>query len=215
MSSCVPPATTILAGIDLAKLRSSPLYPKLPPSALALLDPLRDAKSLMLASDGRNLLTIARGKKLDLGGTPEFVAAATAQRKTGQPGAAGLVTYASTVAPGAQIWIVVPGGVRLPLAGNAANVNRLLRDTEYAAVTVKLTNSVEIDFDATGRTAEAARQVEDTLRAVITLAAAGEARKPDVVALLRAIQLTRDDRKVRASLAAPADGAQKLLDLLQ
>lgn len=227
MASCVPAGTTVLAGADLVRLRASPLYPKLPGAVGALLDPLRDADSLMIASDGKNLLTIARGrfaqppaggvllaKDLVIGGTPDFVAAATAQYKSGRSGSPGLIDYAASIAPGTQIWILAPGGVALPLTGNAANLNRLLRDSEYASVTVKLDSGVELAFGAIGRTAEAARQVEDTLRAAITLAIAGESRQPEMASLLRSIQLSREDRKVSARLAANAESAGRLLGAL-
>jgi hypothetical protein len=227
MAECVPASTTLLAGIDLGRLRSSPLYAKLPASATALLEPLREAQFLLLASDGHNLLTIARGpfhqppagaeplaKDLVISGTPDFVAAAKAQYKAGSPGARNLLAYVSTVAPGVQIWIVARGGVALPLPGNAANLNRLLRDCENAAIMVKVDSLVSLSFTALGRTSDAAHKVEDTLRATITLAAAGEGHRPDILALLHAIRLTRDDRIVRATVEATPEATGKLLSVL-
>src|SRR5579872_7424189 len=61
MASCVPSTATLLAGVDLTRLRASPLYSKLPPSATALIEPLREAHYLVVALDGKNLLVIARG----------------------------------------------------------------------------------------------------------------------------------------------------------
>ncbi len=219
MASRIPPSATLLAGIDLVRLRASPFYPKLPPAVLTLLEPLREASFLMLASDGRNLLSIARGpfgeapagatmvsKDLAISGTPDFMSAAQTAHAAPR-----LVTYASTIAFGVQIWIVAQGGVTLPLTGNAANLNRLLRDCENSAITVKLGSTMELSFTALGRTSDAARKVEDTLRATITLTVAGEARNIDMVNLLRSIQLTREDRTVRATVSATPDAAQKLL----
>ena len=223
MASCVPPSTTLLAGADLVRLRSSTLYSKLPAAATALLDQLGEAQSLLLASDGRNLLTIARGRfhqsppgaiplarDLMISGTPDFLAAAQAGHKAGRPGAPGLLAYAQTVAPGLQIWIVAQGGVALPLTGNAANLNRLLRDCENAALAVKVDSKVQLLFTALGRTSDAAKTVENTLRATITLAAAAESRHPEMVALLHAIELSRDGRSVRARLSATPDQLQSL-----
>ena len=222
MASRVPPAATLLAGIDLVRLRASPFYSKLPPAVATLLDPLHEASFLMLASDGRNLLSIARGpfrqapsgatmvsKDLAISGTPDFMSAAQIAHA-----APNLVTYAGAIASGAQIWVVAQGGVTLPLTGNAANLNRLLRDCENSAITVKLGSTMELAFTALGRTSDAARKVEDTLRATITLTIAGESRKADMVALLRSIQLTREDRTVRATVSATPDAAQKLISEL-
>ena len=216
MASCVPPSVTLLAGVDLDRLRASPLYPQLPPAATALLDPLHEARTLLIASDGRELLVVSRGdfrQAPALSGTPAILAAATAQQKTGRTGAPRLIDYASTVAPHNEIWIAAQGGIALPLTGNAANLSRLLRDCEHAAVTVHLNSTIDLMLTATGRTPEAARQVEETLRATITLTTATESRRPDVVALLKSIRLTRQDRNVQAALSATPDQLKVLSNL--
>ena len=56
MASCVPADTVILGGVDCQRLRASPLYRKLPPTATALLEPLRPAVYLLLASNGKDYL---------------------------------------------------------------------------------------------------------------------------------------------------------------
>jgi hypothetical protein len=224
MASCVPASATLLAGLDLAHLRGSPFYSKLPPAAMLVIEPYRDAHSLLLASDGKSLLAIARGSfrqapagatllasGLAIAGDPTSLAAATSQHRTGQSGAPDLLADAAAIAPGAQIWMVARGGVQLPFTGNAANLNRLLRNSEYAAVAMKLNSQIEIAATVVGRTPDAARQVEETLRAAITLAAAGEARQSGLVALLKSIQITRDSRTVHAGVSASPDALQKLL----
>ena len=216
MAACVPASSTLVAGIDLDRLRASPLYGQLPPAARALLDPVKEAHSLMVASDGKELAVIARGpfqqmpvgatavgRDLAISGTPGFLA--------GRRGAPDLIGYASTVASGNPVWIAAQGGAALPLTGNAANLNRLLRECEHAAMTLRLNGSVELALTAAGRTTDAAREVEETLRATITLAAAGEASRPDVAALLRSIRLTREDRTVRASVSAAPNQVMKLV----
>jgi len=223
MASCAPPSTTLLAGLDLDRLRSSALYSKLPPAAMLLLEPYREARYLMLASDGRNLLAIARGPfhqapadatllaaDLAIAGDPGSLKAAAAQHRTGKPGVPGLIAGAAAIAPGTQIWIVAQGGITLPLGGNAANLNRLLRNSEFAAISGRLDSQIELAATALGRTPDAARQVEETMRAAITLAAAAEARQPELAALLKSIQITRDGRTVRAAVSASPDAAQKL-----
>lgn len=226
MSSCVPAGATILGGVDLARLRSSPLYGKLPPAAAALLETEREARYLMIASDGKNLLTIARGPfrrtpagatllagGVAIAGTPEWMEAAAAQHKSGKPGAPALVSGAADVA-GAAVWISALGGRTLPLSGNAANLNRLLRNADRATISLRLDSPIELALTVLGRTADAAREVEDTLRATITLAAASEAGHPDLAALLRSIRLSGADRTVRASLSATPEEVQKLLGAL-
>ena len=226
MADCVPPGATLLAGIDLVRLRASPLYSQLPHSAAALVEPLGEARSLLLASDGKNLLVIARGPfrqapagstligdGLAIAGTPDWASGAAARHRTGRPGAPDLVAEAAEAAAN-PIWIAAMGGKPLPLTGNAANLNRLLRAADYAAAGVELNTPVRVQATVVGRTAEAARQVEETLRASITMATAAESRHRDMVALLRAIQLSRDDRTVRATLSATPEQVRQLLAAL-
>src|ERR1035441_1618083 len=61
LSARVPTATVALAGVDLDRLRASPLYAKLPPAALGFLAPFGHARYALIASTGVELLTIARG----------------------------------------------------------------------------------------------------------------------------------------------------------
>lgn len=226
MAACVPQGATLLAGIDLARLRASPLYSKLPQSAAALVEPLGEARSVLVASDGRNLLVIARGpfrqtpagatllgEGLAIEGTPDWAKAALAQHRTGTPGAPDLVADAAAAAAN-PIWIAALGGRALPLSGNAANLNRLLRAADHALIAVQFDDTVRIRATVVGRTADAARQVEETLRASITMTAAAESRHADVVAMLRAVHLSRDDRTVEATLSASPEQIQQMLGAL-
>ena len=61
LAACVPPGATILAGVNLVRLRASPLLHQLPPAALAFLAPLGEAGALLVASDGTNYLAVTRG----------------------------------------------------------------------------------------------------------------------------------------------------------
>ena len=227
MATSIPADTLILAGLNLDELRASPLYPKLPPAARALAEPLRDAGYLLLASNGKDLLSIAHGRfreappgatlvapGLAVSGSPDSVRAAIAQHKTGRVGAPDLLARAASLADGKQIWMVARGGVRLPVAGNAGNLNRLLRNTEYAAIGVRIGSGIEIEAIAVGRTAEAGREFEENLRAILSLAAAANARQPDLVALIHSIQIRREDRTVRAVLSGGPDAVARLLGLV-
>jgi hypothetical protein len=227
MATSIPANTLLLAGLNLDDLRASPLYPKLPPAARALAEPLRDAAYLLLASNGKDLLSIARGRfreappgatlvapGLAVAGSPDSVRAAIAQHKASRDGAPDLLARAASLADGKQIWMVARGGVPLPVAGNTANLNRLLRNTEYAAITARIGSRIEIEATAVGRTAEAGREFEENLRAILSLTAVANARQPDLVALIRSIQIRREDRTVRAALSAGPDAAASLLRLV-
>jgi len=227
MASSIPADTPILAGLNLDDLRASPLYPKLPPAVCALAEPLRDAGYLLLASNGREILAIARGRfreappgatlmarGLAVTGSPDSVRAAIAQHKTGRDGAPDLLARAASLGEGKQIWMVARGGVTLPVTGNAANLNRLLLDTEYAAITARIGSQIDIEATAIGRTAEAGREFEENLRAIFTLTAAANARRPDLVALIRSIQIRREDGTVRATFSGGPDALASLLGLV-
>ena len=56
MAASIPADTLILAGVNLDELSASPLYPKLPPAARALAEPLGDARYLLVASNGKDIV---------------------------------------------------------------------------------------------------------------------------------------------------------------
>jgi hypothetical protein len=214
----------VLAGVNLDRLRATPLYSKLPPAAAAMASAFTGASSALLAYNGKDVLAIARGSfatapagatlaapNLALFGTPQLVAAAMAQRRSRTAGAPALLARAESIASGHQIWIVIQGGVVYPLGGNAANLNQLLHNAESATVTATFSSGLALEVTAIGRTADAARNIEETVRADITLAAAAEARHPDLANLLRSIRIDRQDRNVRISLSADQDAAAKLI----
>ena len=226
-ASCIPADTLVLAGVNLDRLRAAPLYSKLPAAVTAIAGAFTAASSALLAYNGKDLLVIARGSlakapdgatlaapNLALFGTPQLVAAAMAQRRSRIAGAPALLARAESIASGRQIWIVIQGGVTYPLGGNAANLNQLLHHAESATVTASFDSGLALEVTAIGRTGDAARDIEETVRADITLAAAAEARQPDLANLLRSIRIDRQDRKVRITLSADQDATTKLLTAL-
>jgi hypothetical protein len=223
MASCVPPGTLVLAGLDAAALRSSPLSQKLPLVA-PFLETFHDATDLLIAFDGKEILTVARGafsaapanatrvgSGLALSGSDSAIRAALAQHQRGSAARSPLLSAAQSVAAGKAIWIVAQGGVALPLTGNAANLNRLLRDSEFGALSASLGPPIRIEATALGRTPEAARDVEETLRAVLAMMAMAEKRGSDTAGLLSAVAINRDGRTVHAAVAATPDTLGKLL----
>jgi len=226
LATCVPAGTSAVAGVDLERLRASPLYPKLSAAAMAFLGPFHDARYLLLAIQGKEFLMIAQGSfreppagatllapGLAAAGSPDGIRASSSQLRSGRTGVLEVLDRAEPLAAANEIWIVADGSAALPLTGNAENVNRLLHSTRYATLAAHITAGVRIDVTGVCATADTARQLEETLRAFVTLAAAGSARQPELAAQLRSIQVTRDDRTVRASLATDATGADRLLHL--
>jgi hypothetical protein len=226
MASCVSPDTLVLAGLDLEEVRSSALFRKVP-QATGFLEPFHEATHVLLAFDGKALLTIAHGpfRSAPMGGTlvapglalfgsDQAVRAAVERHKRGAGGPSRPLSAAGSVAAGKSIWMVALGGVALPLTGNGANLNRLLRDSEFGALTASLGPRIQIEGTVIGRTPEAARDVEETLRAVLAMMAMAGKRGSESAALLNAVEIRRDDRTVHAAVWATPDSLAKLLEPL-
>jgi hypothetical protein len=222
MEICVPPDALAVAGLHLDQIRASNSYRNLPPGWLALLEPLRDANYLMLAYNGKDALAIARGRfaaapagtvllapDLALAGAPDAIRGAVRQRATGQPGPSSLLARSQPIAD-RPIWAVARGARPLPLTGNAANLNRLLRFTDYATIAATVNSTIELEASGFCPTADAARQLEETLRGLISLATA-TTHDRDLAALMRSVQLRREDATVHVSLSASAPTLEELL----
>jgi hypothetical protein len=215
LSARVPTATVALAGVDLDRLRASPLYAKLPPAAQAFLEPFRNSHHVLIASTGVELLTIARGvvpgatqlaPDLALSGAGNLIAAAI-----GAHPPAGILATVESVAAGSPIWIAVRGGIALPLEGNLANVNNLLRGTDYVTLAGQPGDPTELELMARCPTPDAALRFEQSFRAMASLAAATNARQPAIAGVLQSIRIRREERVVHVSLSAPVDALAKLL----
>jgi hypothetical protein len=215
LSARVPPATVALAGVNLDRLRKSGLYPKLPLAAQSFLEPFSGAHQVLIAYTGVELLTIARGvvpgatqvaPDLALSGAGNLVAAAIAAHP-----AAGILTAAQSVAAARPIWIAVRGGVALPLEGNLANVNNLLRDAEYVTFSVQLGDPLDLELFAQCPTPQAALRFEQSFRALVSLGVATNPRQPAISGVLQSTRIGRQERAVHISLSVPADALAKVL----
>ncbi len=211
----MPASAIAIAGVNLDQLRASPLYAKLPPAASAFLEPFRGAHSLLIAYTGAELLTIARGvvtgatqaaPDLALLGSPGLIAAASAPHP-----APAILAAAETVAAGHPIWIAVRGGAPLPLEGNLANANNLVTLAESVTLSLALRDAVDLELTARCPSPAAAAEFERRLRALLSLAAAANARQSEIAALLRSVQLRRDEGTVHAALSAPPEALARLL----
>jgi hypothetical protein len=215
LSARVPAATIALAGLDLDRLRPSPLYANLPPAALAFLQPFDHARHVLIAWSGGELLAIARGvvpgatqlaPDIALSGAPNLIAAAAAAHPPAQ-----ILGPAGSVAGAAPVWIAIRGGIALPLEGNLANLNKLLHDTEFVTLGVQPGDPSDFQLAAHCPSPETALRFEQSLRAIVSLAIATVARQPGTAGLLQSIRIQRDDRVVQVSLSAAPDVLLKLL----
>jgi len=221
MTACVPAGTIALAGMDLDRIRAAPRYARLPAAALAPLEAYRSAHRLLAAWSGTNLMIVLRGtaagaaamaKDIEVIGPEDAIRAARAQYQSGKSGAPGLVDAAKTVAS-SQVWAVAKGGIALPVEGNARNLNRLFRGLEYAALAMDLDSGVDVRVIAVGRTEQGARDFEQSLRALLSLAAAAESRNAEVEKLLGSAQVERSGVKATARLQVGTDAIDPLLKL--
>jgi hypothetical protein len=221
LASAVPNDATAIAGIDLAALRASPLYSKLPPTVTGLAEPLHNASSMMLAWNGKDLLLLASGTfaqppsgytliapGIAAAGAPDRIQAARDQLRTGRTNAPPFPKVAGTISG------AVRGEGRLPLTGNLANANNLLREAEYTTASVQLHDAVELVLTAQCPTPENAQRFEQSLRAIMTLAAAATARQPEIAALLRSVHINREDRIVKANVTTRPEALANLLRLV-
>ena len=110
-----------------------------------------------------------------------------------------------SVAAARPVWIADRGGVALPLEGNLANLNNLLRDAEYVTLALEPGDPADLQLVARCPTPEAAVHFEQSFRALVSLAIATHARQAATAALLQSIHIVREDGIVRVSLAAPLD----------
>ena len=222
LASCVPPGARVLAGIQLDRVRSSPVFQKMPGTALAMLEPARTASSLLLAFDGKDLLWAARGNfsptppgasllnpHLAIAGSPSLVQAGTAQHASGRTGVPGLTGQAELIAS-QPIWAIARRDTVLPLSGNAANVNRLLAMADYTTVAVELNSGLVFHAGGHCQSDDQARHLEETVRGFLSLARAG-ARDSDAGGLLARVKIRREGLAVYADAAVSPDEIEKLL----
>lgn len=207
LAACVPQNAVAIAGANLDALRETALS-----QAIPLIAGYPDSRSLVAAYTGAELLIATSrgpGTQVSLTGPADAVEAAR-DRHEDSP----LLAPAESMAAGGDVWAIVRGDVMLPLSGNAANLNRLMRGMEFAGVAVRTHPDIEFVLSARGRSAESARQFENTLRATLTVTAAAEARQADLAAALRSVQIQREGSEVRASLHASADTARRVIEVL-
>ena len=222
MAASIPSDTIALAGLHLDQIRDTDFYQGLPAGWLTTLEPLQQATNLLLASNGKDLLAIARGRfsappaggtlltpNLALAGSAAAVRAATAQHARGLHEATSLLAEAGAITE-KPVWLIAEGGHSLPLTGNFANLNTLLGLTKFATLTADFESGVHIEVAALCPTSDTARQLEEKLRAIMTLAQA-TSHDRDIIATLQSVDLQREDSTVHLHLATTAVALEKLV----
>jgi len=143
----LPADATVVAGLDLDRLRAGPLFAKLPES-------FRDGSYALAAFNGRDVViaTLAAGHVTVSG-----------------PGGTGAPPDLMQHAAEAPLWIAARGGATLPLTGNLANINRLLHQTEYTTVAASVGEHIDLQIAGLCLTPEDARHLEENIRAIASL----------------------------------------------
>ncbi len=147
LAAYMPADATVLAGIDLDRLRTAAVYSKIPES-------FRQGSYTVVGLSGKDLVTASReGARVAVSG----------------PAVKGNPPELLRYATGDPIWVVARGNAQLPLTGNLANVNRLLQQTEYTTMTARAAERVELRITGVCRTPQAARHLEENVRAIASL----------------------------------------------
>jgi hypothetical protein len=225
LSSFIPPDTVALAGVNLDRVRGTPIYRDL---ALQRRLPRWDIHQLLLASNGKHVLAIARGafpeqkasetegitfigRDIALFGEPAAVRAAIDQSKGDGRGAPrDLMARAQALPADTQIWAVVAdwrGATpdQLRAMGNWGNLDRVFRLVEGASLTVDLRTGVHAAFVGDCRTEADAKNLADSLRGLAALASIGTPHS------VPGIQVKQEGRVVQVNMDLAEDLAEKLV----
>ncbi|MGA2117506.1 MAG: hypothetical protein ABSH56_22430 [Bryobacteraceae bacterium] len=220
MERAIPGDAEIVAGANLDQLRDTPLWRAAPPG---LVEPFREGSRVVVAWARNQWLVLGRGSfsQPPEGGrwlAPGVVAAGSGQLMAEAGGrwraahAAGpLVEFALTHAAGSALWIAASAGAELPLSGNYANLNRLLADVTYVSLSARLAGDCRLRLSAESRGEAAGRRFEQTLRAMLSLAAMAEARHAELAGALNQAVVRRDGRRIEAELSGSMQTVARLL----
>jgi len=237
LTAFIPPDAVAMAGVNVDRIRATPIYREL--AERHSLPQVGQVDELLLSSDGKNVLAMARGdfkeqkanetegivfldKNIALGGQAAAVRAAIDQAKHGGRGAPrDLMARARALPADTQIWAVVAswrgmGPDQLREMGNWGNLDRVFRLVEGASLTVDLRTGVHAAFTSDSRNEADARNLADSLRGLAALARMGAPRgepgnPPDLLRALDGVQVKQEGRVVRVNIDLAEDLAERLL----
>jgi hypothetical protein len=217
LAAFIPADTVALAGIRVDRLRTTPLYRK-----LAGKFPIQNIHDVLLASDGADILAIARGtvpgateyKGFTLYGDDAAVRAAIERSKSGPGAPRDLIARAQSLPNDTQVWAVVAGWrgatpEQLRVMGNLANLDRVLRLVAGATLAVDLRTGAHATFVGDCHSEADAQNLADSLRGLASLAQLGAPRSAP--GALDGIRVTQEGRLVRVNADIPEDLAEKLM----
>ena len=81
----------------------------------------------------------------------------------------------------------------------------------YTTIAADLSDNIALEMTGVCRTPDGGRELEQSLRAMLSLSAAASARQAGLAALIHGIQIRREDRMVRLSLSTNPDAIAQLL----
>jgi hypothetical protein len=219
------PDTIAVGSAQLDQIRAGPLSKSLPPAFLAAIEAFRQARQIWVAYNGKDLLVIAAGRfppappgailigpGLALTGSMGAIKAAKEQYAEQQAGRnAGARTLLEKAEPSRNepIWAVIRGDARLPLRGNSANLERMLQFTEYTAASARWDSGVRVELTGYCATQEKAQQLEESLRAMVTLGKK-VIRTGSLLATLESIRIDGHGSTVLISLTTDPEVLQEM-----
>jgi hypothetical protein len=212
--NAAPADTTAIAVLNLATLRQAPAFDQLPQAVRALAEPLAGVKQLALAWNGSDLLMLAGGYEQPPTGYTAIgkgiaAAGAPARIEAAREKLAGATPQSLTLPQGAaELFVAIRGDGRLPLPGNLSNAARLLSMATGSKAIAHVVSELELEVEAQCESATKALQLEESLRAMLTLAAAGT-KDAQLAQLLRDIRVTRENILIRARVVAKPDAIAK------
>lgn len=212
--NAAPADTTAIAVLNLATLRQAVAYDQLPGAVRALAAPLAGVKQLALAWNGQDLLLLAGGYEQLPSGYTAIGKGIAAAGAPGRIEAARRRLAGATAPPlilpqgNAELVAAIRGDGKLPLPGNLSNASRLLSMATMSRVMAHVASDLELEIEAQCESAGKALQLEESLRGMVTLAAAGT-KDPQLAQMLRDIRVTRENILVRAGVVAKADAIAK------
>jgi hypothetical protein len=227
VASSVPAGTIALAGIDLAALHRSNLYPRIPRAARSFLEAPGGASHLFFAWNGKTVLTLAEGsfsaappgftlisRHVAAAGSADALRAAEAQRKTGRTGAPDLLAHAANLAANDTVWVVAAGDANLPFSGNLANLARLLRYTRYTTAAARIDDRITLQAGGLCAGPAQARELEEKLRALVSFFSAAASRRPGLAQIWSSLRIAANGDTVRVSLALSPEASETTITLL-
>jgi hypothetical protein len=244
LASLVPPDTTMLVGVRMDAVRATPLFKELAQQEMRSsldeftaefgLDPRRDISELLIASNGKDVLAMARGKfdmakKPPMGvalldgstaaaGSPDAIGALLSRRKAHSGGLpAALREKIKSISIPNQIWAVSLGwnaalDSAIPEKGNMANLRRVFRTVDSFTVAADLRLGLNLAASGMCRSDQDARTLADAFHGFIGIGRLSTPdNQPDLLKVYDAIKVDQNQRSIGVKAEIPMNLLEKFL----